>query len=81
LREKGRLRPFVNRVLRRIFGPMIEEITGEWRILHNEKLTEICSSPDVIWVVKSRILTWVGHVVRMEERKAACGVLWENLSE
>ena len=81
MREKGRLRPFVNRVLRRIFGPMTEEITGEWRKLHNEKLTEMCSSPDVIWVVKSRILTGVCHVVRMGERKAACGVLWKNLSE
>jgi hypothetical protein len=55
LREKERLRPFVNRVLRRIFGPMTDEITRELRKLYNEKLTEMCSSPDILWVVKYKI--------------------------
>jgi hypothetical protein len=71
LREEDRLRPFENRVLRRIFVPKSDEVTGEWRKLHNEKLTELCSSPYIIRLVKTRIMTCAGHVVRMEERKSA----------
>jgi hypothetical protein len=65
-----RLRVFENRVLRRIFGPKKDEVTGEWRKLHNEKLHNLYSSPDIIRQVKSRRVRWVGHVARMgEERK------------
>jgi hypothetical protein len=61
---------FENRVLRRIFGPKRDEVTGEWRKLHNEELHNLYSSPDIIRQVKSRQMRWVGHVARMgEERK------------
>ena len=75
MREENRLRPFENRVLRRIFRPKSDEVTGEWRKLNNEKLTELCSSRDIIRVVKTRIMTWAGHVVRMGEKKGTCVVL------
>jgi hypothetical protein len=63
---------FENRVLRRIFGPKRDEVmTGEWRKLHNEKVHNLYSSPDIIRQVKSRRMRWAGHVARMgEERKA-----------
>jgi hypothetical protein len=61
---------FENRVLRRIFGPKRDEVTGEWRKLHNEELHNLCSSPRIIRQVKSRRMRWEGHVARMgEERK------------
>jgi hypothetical protein len=61
---------FENRVLRRIFGPKRDEMTGEWRKLHNEELHNLYSSPDITRQVKSRRMRWVGHVARMgEERK------------
>jgi hypothetical protein len=61
---------FENRVLRRIFGPKRDEVTGEWRKLHSEELHNLYSSPDIIRQVKSRRIRWAGHVVRMgEERK------------
>jgi hypothetical protein len=70
LREKHRLRVFENRVLRRIFGPKRDEVTGEWRKLHNEELHNFYSSPDIIRQVKSRRMRWAGHVARMgKERK------------
>jgi hypothetical protein len=70
LREEHRLRMFENRVLRRIFGPTRDEVTGEWRKLHNEELHNLYSSPDIIRQVKSRRMRWVGNVARMgEERK------------
>jgi hypothetical protein len=70
LREEYRLRLFENRVLRRIFGPKRDEVTGEWRKLHNEELHNLCSSPDIIRQVKSRRMRWAGHLERMgEERK------------
>jgi hypothetical protein len=59
-----------NRVLRRIFGPKRDEVTGEWRKLHNEELHNLYSSPDIIRQVKSRRMMWAGHMARMgEERK------------
>ena len=54
LREEPRLRVFENRVLRRIFGPRREEVTGEWRKLHNEELNDLYSSPNIVRVIKSR---------------------------
>jgi hypothetical protein len=65
LREKHRLRLFENRVLRRIFGPKRNEVTGEWRRLHNEELNDLYSSPNIIRVIKSRRMRWAGHVARM----------------
>ena len=58
LREKSRLMVFENRVLRRIFGPQRDEVTGKWRRLHNEKLYALYSSPNIIRVIKSRRLRW-----------------------
>jgi hypothetical protein len=64
LREVRRLRVFENRVLRRIFGPKRDEVTGDWRKLHNEELNDLYS-PNIVWVIKSRIMRWAGHVARM----------------
>jgi hypothetical protein len=61
---------FENRVLRKIFGPKRDEVTGEWRKLHNEELHNLYSSPDIIRQVKSRRMWWTGQVARIgEERK------------
>ena len=57
------------RVLRRIFGPKRDETTGEWIKLHNEKLNDLYSSPNILRVIKSRRMRWAGHVARMEERR------------
>jgi hypothetical protein len=71
LREESRLRVFENKVLRRIFGPKRDEVTGEWRRLHNKELNALYSSPNIIRVIKSRRLRWAGHVARMVERRGA----------
>jgi hypothetical protein len=68
LREECRLRVFENRVLRRIFGPKRDEVTGEWRRLHNEELNDMHSSPNIIWMMKLRIMRWAGHVACMGDR-------------
>jgi hypothetical protein len=65
LREEHRLRVFESRVLRRIFGPKRDEMTGEWKKLHNEELHNLYSSPDIIRQIKSRRMRWSGHVARM----------------
>jgi len=59
LREERRLR-----VLRRTFGHKRDEVTGEWRTLHSEGLNDLYSSPNIIWVIKSRRMRWAGHVAR-----------------
>jgi hypothetical protein len=57
---------FENMVLRRIFGPQKDEVTGEWRKLHNDELSDLYSSLNIIWVIKSRRMRWAGQVVQME---------------
>jgi len=64
LREESRVRVFENRVLRKVFGPKGDEVTGEWRKLHNEELIDLYSLPNIVRVVKSRQMRWAGHVVR-----------------
>jgi hypothetical protein len=75
LREEHRLRVFENRVLRRIFGPKRDELTGEWRILHNEELHDLYSSPNIVQVIKTRKMRWAGHVARMGEERDVYRVL------
>jgi hypothetical protein len=77
LREECRLRVFENRVLRRIFGPKRNEVTGEWRRLHNN-ICALYASPNIIRVNKSRRLRWAGHVAGMGERRGAYRVLVEK---
>ena len=59
-----------NRVLRRIFGPKRDGVTGEWRKLHNEELNDLYCSPTIVRVIKSRRMRWAGHVARMGEGRA-----------
>ena len=66
LKEEHRLRVFENKILRKIFGGKRNEITGEWRKLHNAKLHALYSSPNIIRSLKSRRLRWAGHVACME---------------
>ena len=75
LREERRLRVFENRVLRRVFGPKRDEVTGEWRKLHNEELNDLYSLPNIVWVVKSRQMRWAGCVARMGEDRGVHRVL------
>jgi len=66
---------FENRVLRRIFGPNRDEVTGEWRKLHNEELRDLYPLPNIVRVVKSRRMRWAGHVVQMGEERGVHRVL------
>jgi hypothetical protein len=75
LRKERRLRVFENRVLRRISGPKRDEVTGEWRKLHNEELHDLYSSPTIVQVIKSRRMVWVGHAARMGEGRGMYRVL------
>jgi hypothetical protein len=69
------LRVFENRVLRRIFGPTRDEVTGGWRKLHNEELHGLYSSPSIIRIIKARRMRWVGHVARMGDARGAYNIL------
>jgi len=69
LREERKLRVFENMVLRRIFGPRRDEVTREWRRLLNEELNDSYFSPNIVRVIKSRKMRWIGHVARMGEER------------
>ena len=75
LREERKLRVFENMVLRRIFGPRRDEVRGEWKRLHNEELSDLYSSPNIVRVIKSRRMRWAGHVARMGEERGTYRVL------
>jgi hypothetical protein len=69
---------FENRVLRRIFGPRSNEVTGEWKKLHNEELNDLYSSPNIVRVIKTRRMRWAGHVSRMGEGRGVYRILVGN---
>ena len=71
LREVRKLKVFENMVLRRIFVPRREKVTGEWRRLYNEELNDLYSSPNIVRVIKSRRMRWAGHVARMGKERGA----------
>ena len=73
--EERRLRVFENRMLRRVFGSKRDEVTGEWIKLHNEELSDLFPLPNIVRVVKSRRMRWVGHVARMGEGRGMNRVL------
>jgi hypothetical protein len=75
LREEHRLKVFENRMLRRIFGPKRDEVTGEWRKLHNEELRDLYSSPSIIRITKSRRMKWADRVARMMKKRNAYRLL------
>jgi hypothetical protein len=75
LREEHRLRVFENRVLRRIFGPRRDEVTGEWRKMHNKELRDLYSLPSIIRIIRSRRMRWAVQVSRMGEKRYAYRLL------
>jgi hypothetical protein len=78
-REERRLRVFENRMLRRVFGPKRDEVTGDWRKLHNEELSDLYSLSNFVRVVKSRRMRWAGHVAHIGGgERCAQGSSWET---
>jgi hypothetical protein len=75
VREEHRLRVLEYRVLRKIFGPKRDEVTGEWRELHNEELCDLYCLPNIVRVTKSRTMMWAGRVAHMGERRSVYRVL------
>jgi len=75
LREERWLRLFENRMLRRIFGPKGDEVTGDGRKLHNEELNDLHSSPNIVRVIKSRRIRWARHVARLGDRRGVYRIL------
>jgi hypothetical protein len=80
IKEENRLRVFEDRMLRRIFGLKRDEVTGDWRKLHNEELHYLYSSPNIIRMIKSR-MRWAGHVAWMEQSGMHIGYWWESRKE
>jgi hypothetical protein len=72
---------FENGMLRRIFGLKRDEVTGEWKKLHNEKLNDLYSSPSFIRIIKAMRMRWTGHVARMGRRGTRIGCWWESQRE
>ena len=70
-----------NMVLRRIFGPRREEVTGEWRRVHNEEPNDLYSSPNIVRVIKSKRIGWAGHVALMGEERGCIGSCWRKRRE
>ena len=79
MKEERRLRVFENRVLRRIYGAKRDELTGEWRKLHNGELSDLSSSPNIIRVITSGRMRWAGRVTHVGERRGVYRVLMELL--
>jgi hypothetical protein len=79
--EERRLRVFQIRVLRRIFGSKRDEVTGEWRKLHNEELNVLYPSPSTVQAIKPKKKRWAGHVALMGRGEACTGVWWGKLGE
>jgi len=75
LREERKLKVFENMVLRRIFGPRSDEVMGEWRRLYNKELNDFYSSPNIVWVIKSRKMRWAGYVACMGEKRGVYRIL------
>ena len=75
------MRVFENRVLRRMFGPKRDEVTGEWRKLHNEELNDLYSLPNDVRAIKPRRMRWAGHVACMGGGEVYTGFWWGNLKE
>jgi len=73
--DERKLRVSENMVLSTIFGPRKDEVTGEWRRLHNEELNDFYSSPNIVWVIKSRRMRWAGHVACMGEERGVYRIL------
>ena len=80
-RGERKLRVFENMVLRRVFGPRRDEVTGEWRRLHNEELNDLYSSTNIVRVIKSRRMRWARHVARIGEERGCKGFWWGNRKE
>jgi len=78
--EERKLRVFENMVLRRIFGLRRGKVMGEWRRLHNGELNDLYSSPNIVWVIKSK-MRWAGHVAGMGEERGCTGSWWGNRRE
>jgi PAS domain-containing protein len=82
LREEGGIRVFMNRVLRKIFGCKRGEVTGEWRMLHNEEHYDLYNPRQfIVQVTKSSRIRWAGHVAPVRRREFHTGFWWENLKE
>jgi len=72
---------FKNRVVRKIFGHVSEDVTGDWRKLHKGELHDLYCSLDIIWVIRSKMMRWLGHLSCMEEKGNAYRILVGNLKE
>jgi hypothetical protein len=81
LREERRLKLFESRAVRRIFGPKRDEVTGEWRTLHNEELNDLYCSPNIVPLIKSKRMRWERQAASMGKSRGVYRVWWGNLRE